>query len=580
MSLTGPMFMPYTPPQSPQPVHRWLNRSTLALRSPEDSGESDVESDALPHHPRAHPRARPRARPRAHTEPSMSHDVDMETDEETVSDCQERSAFLGLPKEIIDKVLTSFGDHDNVSLARIAMTCQEMRAHIYLNPDQYLWRDIFLQNYDDPRTAAAPWETAHTEDIDWRQKVKDREFVFRVLDLWHEDQWDEAIKYIDLICDTLLDMYLDLPHIEEDEYPEESQTSYHPRASKNTPILSYLCSSPLFIHIYRKHRLCPQSPNHPRLRPLAGARQIPQWSVRRQIKIQTNPKLARLHTLLPPHFDENDEADREWRGFMRELVYSIKGFSEANDYGPFHTDGTVDWVICDAVGSVMMSNADEVMNSPEISEHWRDSIVPRSYGVEPTRGWGFSHVERPLHLPSNQIWDWAGVEGTWEGSYAFIDYTDWISLNEPQLILQRGRVAQLDLTRYHEAVGDLMRLRLVLDDPTDPCSPTHHLPPIKSNLPTSTALPPIRFVGASLSSNDVEHPSPPLGFVRGTVQLTADNPPQVRWTLVIRYGGADRWMLEAVQMGGRGSKRGFFGIWTDAAKEAHTPNGPFWYWKS
>ncbi|ODN76879.1 hypothetical protein L202_05466 [Cryptococcus amylolentus CBS 6039] len=570
MSLAAPIFMPYTPPQSPQPAYRWLKRSTLAPHSPEDSGESDAEADTLPHHPRAH------------TKPPMTHDVDMETDEESEPGCQERSAFLRLPIEIIDKVLTSFGDHDNISLARFAMTCQELRAHIYLDPDQSLWRDIFLQNYDDPRKAAAPWENAHTEDIDWRQKVKDREFVFRVLDLWQEEKWDEAIRHLDLICDTLLDMYLDLPSTAEDEcqHHQDSPRPYRPRASKNTPILTYLCSSPLFIHLYRNHRLCPQSPGHPRLRPLAGARQIPQWSVRRQIRTHTNPKLARLHTLLPPHFDENDEADREWRGFMRELVYSIKGFSEANDHGPFHADGTVDWVICDAVGSVMMSNADEVMDNPEISEHWRDSIVPRSYGVEPTRGWGFSHVERPLELPSTQVWDWAGVEGTWEGSYAFIDYTDWISLNEPQLILQRGRVAQLDLTRYHEAVGDLMRLRLVLDDPTDPNSPTHHLPHIVSNLPVSNALPPIRFVGASLSSNDVEHPSPPLGFVRGTVQLTTDNPPQVRWTLVIRYGGADRWTLEAVQMGGRGSKRGFFGIWTDAAKEAHTPNGPLWYWKS
>jgi hypothetical protein len=44
------------------------------------------------------------------------------------------------------------------------------------------------------------------------------------------------------------------------------------------------------------------------------------------------------------------------------------------------------------------------------------------------------------------------------------------------------------------------------------------------------------------------------------VRLTADDPPQVRWTLVIRYGGEDRWRLEGVQVGGRGAKRGFFGV--------------------
>lgn len=44
------------------------------------------------------------------------------------------------------------------------------------------------------------------------------------------------------------------------------------------------------------------------------------------------------------------------------------------------------------------------------------------------------------------------------------------------------------------------------------------------------------------------------------MQLTADDPPEVRWTLVIRYAGEDRWRLEGVQVGGRGSKRGFFGV--------------------
>lgn len=52
----------------------------------------------------------------------------------------------------------------------------------------------------------------------------------------------------------------------------------------------------------------------------------------------------------------------------------------------------------------------------------------------------------------------------------------------------------------------------------------------------------------------------PLSSVRGMVQLTADDPPEVRWTLVIRYAGEDRWRLEGVQVGGRGSKRGFFGV--------------------
>ena len=133
----------------------------------------------------------------------------------------------------------------------------------------------------------------------------------------------------------------------------------------------------------------------------------------------------------------------------------------------------------------------------------------------------------------------------------------------------------VDLSRYAEAIGDLMRLELVVDRvatiqesphlyppllQTDK-SPNDSLPPIHTHLPTSTLLSPIRFHGSSLPPHT--HPGAgtlPHSFVRGVVQLTADDPPQVRWTLVIRYGGEDRWRLEGVQPGGRGSSRGFFGV--------------------
>ena len=38
---------------------------------------------------------------------------------------------------------------------------------------------------------------------------------------------------------------------------------------------------------------------------------------------------------------------------MREVVYSANNFTEKNDWGPFQTDGTVDWVLTDALATVM-----------------------------------------------------------------------------------------------------------------------------------------------------------------------------------------------------------------------------------
>lgn len=144
---------------------------------------------------------------------------------------------------------------------------------------------------------------------------------------------------------------------------------------------------------------------------------------------------------------------------------------------------------------------------------------------------------------------------------------------------------QLDLTRYAEAIGDLMRLELEVYNPNQkPEASTstfglgntsngrrqvleEGLPEITTSLPTSKLLPPIYFRGSSRQhqgdSEGHTYASAHAGaasFVRGVVQLTADEKPEVRWTLVIRYGGEDRWRLEGVQVGGRGSKRGFFGV--------------------
>lgn len=173
-------------------------------------------------------------------------------------------------------------------------------------------------------------------------------------------------------------------------------------------------------------------------------------------------------------------------------------------------------------------------------------------------------------------------------------YSDWIALNEPRIVLLRRSMADLDLSHYTEAVGDLLHMQLDIIDPVEHAKKVSNrrvgaaghaaddvLPLVHSSLPTSDRLPPIHFRGVSAqATGSLTHPSgAPHSTVRGVVQLTADDPPQVRWTVVIRYTGADRWKIEGVQVGGRGSKRGFFGVWTDAEKEEHSPNGPTWYWK-
>jgi hypothetical protein len=69
--------------------------------------------------------------------------------------------------------------------------------------------------------------------------------------------------------------------------------------------------------------------------------------------------------------------------------------------------------------SLTVANAKEVIAMGEDS--WRNAVYPMSYGLEPARGWGFNDLRPPGKDDKKGVWDWAGVGGTWSGSYAFLE---------------------------------------------------------------------------------------------------------------------------------------------------------------
>ncbi|EIW66016.1 hypothetical protein TREMEDRAFT_35450, partial [Tremella mesenterica DSM 1558] len=482
---------------------------------------------------------------------------------------------------VIHRILTLLGSDNPTSLAQVAKTCRCLRAFVYEEPDEVLWKEIHFKLYDDPREAGA-FARPRTR-FRWRQRVQDRQELIRLFNTWDVDKYDGLKTKIDLISNTLLDLYLDLP-----ASPSPENNPLAREDTLNGAIIEPILRSDMFKHVIT-HLSTRETT--PALRPLNDQPGNPNRRVHREV---INPILPRLHALLPPQFEKDIPADRLHRGFLREAVYAASNYTYKNDWSPLTSEGKVNWTLVDAIGSIMMSNARDVLCLGE--ETWRRAVAPMSYGVEAVRGWGFNHLRRPEGLADEETWDWAGVEGHWFGSYAFLDYADWIALNEPRLIQIRRSMNTLDLSRYAEALGDLMRLDLVIDpSPEDdrhifghplhgssPARTDDGLEPLTTHLPSSDLLPPIYFHGRSAQQQGaLTYPSASTAnSVRGVVRLTADDPPQVRWTIMIRYGGEDRWKLECVQMGGRGSSRGMVGIWTDAAKEPHTPNGPVWYWKA
>ncbi|WVN87974.1 uncharacterized protein L203_103171 [Cryptococcus depauperatus CBS 7841] len=112
---------------------------------------------------------------------------------------QMQSQILSLPPGLIQKIISSFNLVDVVSPSRAAQTYRILRAYVYQYPDQTLQ---FSQRI------------GQSIDIDWRQQVNFRHFVRRILVDWNHKKWDLAVHtHLDMICDTFLDLYLDLPAI-------------------------------------------------------------------------------------------------------------------------------------------------------------------------------------------------------------------------------------------------------------------------------------------------------------------------------------------------------------------------------
>lgn len=65
------------------------------------------------------------------------------------------------------------------------------------------------------------------------------------------------------------------------------------------------------------------------------------------------------------------------------------------------------------------NSKDEIARGEDV---WRQAVRPQSYGIEPVRSWGWQDLQRPDDLPTDAVWDWAGVEGQFLGSYAYLEW--------------------------------------------------------------------------------------------------------------------------------------------------------------
>lgn len=230
----------------------------------------------------------------------------------------------------------------------------------------------------------------------------------------------------------------------------------------------------------------------------------------------------RLHTLTG--LSARDLSDRQ--NFFRRYVYDWGTTDARSDYGPYSRDGSgqVNWTLLEAAMTCISHSFDVVVDGHLTAPHGLHYSIPYRTLSDPT-------------TPE----DWAGVSGHWLGTYSFLDYSSLLAYNVGLLNTEMGNLARsFDLRDEPEAVGDLLRMELKVDNSIRDAAV------LRTNVPICEDLPKLYFSG---SSRGAEYPNHPVTTVKGFAALAVGGR-EVKWKFVIEYHGIDQWQLEGIQPGG------------------------------
>jgi len=414
-----------------------------------------------------------------------------------------RSPILWLPTELRFRILCELKPRD---LVAFCSTCRVARAHII---DQLLWRSAHLLVFDDPfitwssLTPTARAMNAHRESSwDWFLSTRSR---YTLLNALKKGERTEKSLSVNLYADVLLG----LVETANAEAPETGNPAWPSNGgSANIALLADLVDKhrrgveAQAIHDYLSHSDYPSEANDT----------LGEWPVRPITRSMTRliyptDAASRLHLLYG--LTHREAHSRFARCEARQLVYDWSSVSEATDFGPFRPDGNINWQLLEAVGSLMGHNL------PRLALRDRDrTTFPR----------GLRYV-LPHRIPIDPALpgDWAGITGSWLGTYGFLDYRQLHFYN-----MDRAH-RRAELEEFEEEVGQLMELELKLSE--DLASDRK----LTFGLPICKDLPILYFEGQSKMRRAMptQYPQALIG-VRGCVALVPDGK-TVRWMFIIRY---------------------------------------------
>ncbi|KAF5375019.1 hypothetical protein D9758_000096 [Tetrapyrgos nigripes] len=440
-----------------------------------------------------------------------------------------------LPSELVLSVLIYLHPKD---VSSFSMTSSFFRDLVYSTNDTYLWRQLMLCRFDDPRrsyplVSAGPSSTP--PEIDWKTKVQERTNAEIIAFCDHGDATKHERKRQQAL-ETFVSIATDAPPFGNGE--PSLNLSWLDRVLRESKFLRSPC-------LPTELQLCSQ--------------------LRAQLTLT--------------HENGDSEEDRlilkTRRTQSRCYVYDFRRYNRYNDWGPFLPDGNVNWVHVESMINVIL------MNLRELPDACITTLPP--LGLEATRAFSAPGTFR------NE--DWAGVEGTWRRYVSFMDYRDLFAFNYSNIASGPRNPSFFQDSRFCEATR-LIEVKLHLISPDELSFSRYEFHSSYTQHVHNPRYPTLYFAGTTRGLNGRE------ADIEGYVRIAADG--TVRWKffrespiVAIPNGGKyNRHTLSesiltassgksshGVQVGNIRSAMGILGNYSTADHDEGDPVGPFWLYK-